>query len=69
MEAYICRTCGVQYAPSEGPPGRCPICEDDRQYVGWNGQQWTTMAELIAQGRQNHFHEAEPCVDAIDTRP
>ena len=21
----------------------CPICEDERQYVGWNGQQWTTL--------------------------
>ncbi len=69
MEAYICRTCGVQYAPSEGPPARCPICEDERQYVGWNGQQWTTMAELIAEGRQNHVYEEEPGLHAIDTRP
>ncbi len=69
MEAFICRTCGVQYAPSERPPERCPICEDERQYVGWNGQQWTTMAELIAEGRQNHFYEEEPGLHAIDTRP
>ena len=69
MEAYICRTCGVQYAPSERPPKRCPICEDERQYVGWNGQQWATMAELIAEGRQNNFYEEEPGLHAIDTRP
>ena len=69
MEAYICRTCGVQYAPSERPPERCPICEDERQYVGWNGQQWATMAELLGEGRQNHFYEEEPGLHAIDTRP
>ena len=51
MEAFICRTCGVQYAPSEQPPARCPICEDERQCVGWNGQQWTTLAALRDEGR------------------
>src|SRR5436853_417797 len=60
MPAYICKTCGVQYAPSERPPERCPICEDERQYVGWQGQQWTTMEELIAEGRRNELREEEP---------
>ncbi len=69
MEAYICRTCGVQYAPSKRPPVRCPICEDERQYVGWNGQQWATMAELVGEGRENHVYEEEPGLHAIDTRP
>ena len=69
MEAFMCRTCGVQYAPTEQPPARCPICEDERQYVGWNGQQWTTLAELRAEGRQNHLYEEEPGLIAIDTRP
>jgi len=69
MEAFICRTCGVQYAPTDQPPERCPICEDERQYVGWNGQQWTTMAALIAEGRQNHVSQEEPGLYAIDTRP
>jgi len=39
-------TCGVQFAPSSTPPGRCDICEDERQYVGWDGQQWGTLDEL-----------------------
>jgi len=69
MDAFICRTCGVQYAPSEQPPAACPICEDERQYVGWNGQQWTTLAELSAEGRQNHFYGEEPGLHAIDSRP
>ena len=69
MEEFICRRCGVQYAPSEQPPEHCPICEDERECVDWNGQQWTTLAELIAEGRQNHISEEEPGLHAIDTRP
>ncbi|WP_449065679.1 hypothetical protein [Planomonospora algeriensis] len=30
----ICVTCGVQYG---APRENCPICEDERQYVGWEG--------------------------------
>lgn len=69
LVAFICRTCGVQYAPSASPPQRCPICEDERQYVGWNGQQWTTLAELAADGRHNTFEELEPGLLQIATRP
>ena len=69
MPAYICKTCGVQYAPSEQPPASCPICEDERQYVGWQGQQWTTMDELIAEGRQNEVREEEPGLYSIETKP
>ena len=46
MPNYICKTCGTQFAESEQPPANCPICEDPRQYIGWNGQQWTTLDEL-----------------------
>ncbi len=48
MPNYVCTTCGVQYAESHAPPASCPVCEDERQYVGWGGQQWTTLAELRA---------------------
>ena len=47
----ICITCGTQFAESEGPPERCPICNDERQYVGWAGQQWTTLEQLCARHR------------------
>jgi len=47
--AWICRTCGVQHAPSAEPPDSCAICSDERQYVGWQGQRWTTMAELAGE--------------------
>ena len=37
MTRYICGTCGTQHADSNRPPDQCAICEDERQYVGWNG--------------------------------
>ena len=40
---FICVTCGTQFAATDRPPAACPICEDERQYVGWGGQQWTTL--------------------------
>jgi len=49
---FVCATCGVQFAATDEEPERCPICEDERQYVGWKGQRWTTLEEL----RQNHHN-------------
>ena len=69
MPAYICRTCGVQYAPTDQPPPHCPICEDERQYVGWQGQQWTTLEELIGEGRRNVVREEEPGLYGLATEP
>lgn len=48
MNHPICATCGTQFALSAVPPPHCPVCEDERQYVGWRGQRWTTRAELAA---------------------
>ena len=42
----ICVTCGVQFAASEPPPEVCPVCADERQFVGWAGQRWTTLEAL-----------------------
>ena len=69
MQAFICRTCGVQYAPSEAPPERCPICEDERQYVGWKGQQWTTLDELQKEGRRNEVEVLEEGLLQLATQP
>lgn len=51
MPNFICITCGTQFAESEQPSAVCPICEDERQFVGWEGQQWTTLPELQASHR------------------
>lgn len=68
MPKYICSTCGTQYPEASTPPEHCPICEDERQYVGWNGQQWTTLEELRA-NHQNITRRYEPNLVGIGTEP
>lgn len=68
MIAHICVTCGTQHAPSAAPPAACPICEDERQYVGPAGQRWTTMAEL-RRTHMNAWLEHEPGLLGIGTTP
>jgi glyoxylase-like metal-dependent hydrolase (beta-lactamase superfamily II) len=46
MPLWICEQCGAQFPESGDPPASCPICEDERQYVNWNGQAWLTRDEL-----------------------
>jgi hypothetical protein len=46
MPSFICTTCGTQFTASDQPPAECKICIDERQFVGWNGQQWTTLDDL-----------------------
>jgi hypothetical protein len=65
---YICVTCGTQFAATEQPPAACPICEDERQYVGWNGQQWTTL-EALRENHRNIFRLEGPGVTGIGTEP
>jgi glyoxylase-like metal-dependent hydrolase (beta-lactamase superfamily II) len=48
MTFHICETCGTQFSASEAAPRACPICVDERQYVGWDGQRWTTLEALAA---------------------
>jgi len=66
--AWICSTCGVQYPESTEPPVSCAICLDERQYVGWDGQRWTTQAE-IATDHRNEVREEEPNLLGIGTSP
>ena len=68
MENYICMTCGVQYGETDAPPEHCRICEDDRQYIGFKGQRWTTITEM-----QKEFHnrveDVDPNITGIGTTP
>ena len=48
MPNFICTTCGTQYAESDAPPRDCLICNDERQYIGWGGQTWTTLEDFAA---------------------
>jgi hypothetical protein len=67
-ETYICETCGTQYPPSDTPPAACPICLDERQYVGQAGQRWTTPDALRA-GHRNQIRAEEPGLTGIVTEP
>jgi glyoxylase-like metal-dependent hydrolase (beta-lactamase superfamily II) len=72
MQNYVCVTCGTQYPASEVPPAICPICEDGRQYIGPNGQQWTTLAAMRDAMREkytNSIEEIAPGVTGIVTEP
>lgn len=68
MTEYICATCGTQFTASEGPPTACPICQDERQYVGWRGQQWTTLPQL-QETHRNKIREEEPGLVGIGSEP
>jgi glyoxylase-like metal-dependent hydrolase (beta-lactamase superfamily II) len=65
MPNYICATCGVQYAESVLPPAKCLICEDDRQYIGWTGQRWTTLAEIQSTHRNQLDVEAPELISIV----
>jgi hypothetical protein len=69
MEAYICVTCGVQHGPTKEPPPRCPICEDERQYVRHGGQAWTTLAGMRAKGHRIEIRDLEPGLAGIGVQP
>ena len=52
----------MQYAT---PREDCPICLDERQYVGWGGQQWTTMAGAGEFGQARPLLPVPPHVLAL----
>lgn len=68
MDTYLCVTCGSQFPPSANPPANCPICEDERQYIGHSGQEWITLAKL-QQKYRNMFFQEGPGVWGIWTDP
>jgi len=73
VEYFTCRACAVQHAAAEaegdGPPARCAICEDERQYVGWSGQRWTTLAQLRGEGFRTEIRDQEPGLTGIGVEP
>lgn len=68
MENYICITCGTQFTQTDETPKHCPICEDERQYIGHDGQQWTTLAEM-KQSYQIRIEKQENKLYGIGTQP
>ncbi len=68
VPAWTCVTCAVQYPDTDKPPAHCAICDDERQYVGWHGQQWTTAADL-ARAHATELREEEPDLIGVGMEP
>ncbi|MBL6457091.1 MBL fold metallo-hydrolase [Belnapia sp. T6] len=68
MPHWICQTCTIQFPESEAPPPRCPICEDERQYVPARGQAWTTLDRLRG-SHTNGWRALEPGLLAVQAMP
>jgi glyoxylase-like metal-dependent hydrolase (beta-lactamase superfamily II) len=58
VTSWTCKACGTQFAPSATPPARCPICEDERQYIPQSGQEWVDWDELVAEQRADVHDDA-----------
>jgi glyoxylase-like metal-dependent hydrolase (beta-lactamase superfamily II) len=65
----ICLTCGAQFSATDTEPDKCPICQDERQYVGAGGQQWTTLDRMRRGEWHNVIRELEPNLAGIGTEP
>ena len=65
---FLCAACGTQYPDAEAPPERCPVCEDERQFVPPGGQSWTTLDALRA-GHSNAWRRLGPNLFAVQTCP
>jgi hypothetical protein len=66
--AFICVTCGTQFPESARPPEHCPICEDERQYVNPDGQQWTTL-DALRSSHRTILKEEERNLHSINAEP
>jgi glyoxylase-like metal-dependent hydrolase (beta-lactamase superfamily II) len=66
---WVCPVCGANYPPSPAPPARCPLCEDERQWVPPTGQVWKTMAELAESGYASEVRDVEADLFGVGVRP
>ncbi|HEX6056701.1 MAG TPA: hydrolase [Intrasporangium sp.] len=66
---WICATCGVETADSASPPRTCAICEDERQWVPAEGQQWTTLEALRDRGTRVVITVVEPGLWGLRAEP
>lgn len=64
----ICATCAVEYAVPT--PDVCPICADEREWmVPDDGQEWTDLPTLRAEGQGLTWTEPEAGRAVISTEP
>jgi glyoxylase-like metal-dependent hydrolase (beta-lactamase superfamily II) len=63
---WLCKTCGVEH---DTAPEVCTICADDRQWVPRDGQQWTTLEQLAAEGMRSRVTVIEDGLVGIGSSP
>lgn len=68
MPLFLCATCGTSYPETAAPPPRCPVCEDERQYLPASGQAWLTAADL-ARNHRNAWRLHEPGLFSLHPQP
>jgi glyoxylase-like metal-dependent hydrolase (beta-lactamase superfamily II) len=64
----MCKTCGTEFPANKHLPDLCPICNDDRQYIPQNGQQWTAY-ECVAATHRIAISAIEPNLYALQLTP
>jgi hypothetical protein len=69
MEAHICCNCGTQYLPYTQPPHVCKICRDERFFVRWGGQEWTTVSRMREEGYRCEIHMLEQGLYGVGVSP
>lgn len=65
---YVCVTCGSQFTETAKPPEHCPVCEDERQYVNPDGQEWKSL-DQIRSTHKNTITQEETHLYSINTVP
>jgi hypothetical protein len=68
MSIFLCAACGASFPEAPAAPARCPICEDERQYVPAAGQAWM-VGEALAATHRNAWHLHEPGLLSLQTVP
>ncbi len=68
MTVFLCAACGTSYPEADEPPGGCPICDDERQYVPRGGQAWIAR-EALAAGRRNAWAAHQPGLMSLQPVP
>lgn len=63
----MCVTCGVQYGPDHDTAA-CPICRDERQYIGRGVQRWTDT-DRLREGHSNRIAREVGGLWAVGTEP
>ena len=64
----ICATCGTRYAKARTEADACPICQDERQYVGDKGQVWLSYQE-VAKDRSIRITQLQPALYDLKVTP